>query len=227
MDGLLTSESLPAVDDEIGVQGNQPTADEATIAEPLVTDAKLEAAVDFGVQLEEATPEPTVESMLEDTVSEAPAEAQAEATPETPADAERPAEPEAQVESAVEVADAAAAPETPEATDTPAVTEALTADAAASPATTEAAPKPKRVKKDAGPKKLSALDAAAQVLQAAGKAMTAAEMVEEMSKQGLWSSPNGATPAATLYCAILREQKKGAESRFEKTDRGKFAAKAP
>jgi hypothetical protein len=84
--------------------------------------------------------------------------------------------------------------------------------------------KPKRPAKTA-PKKLSALDAAAQVLGAAGKPMTCAEMIEEMSRQGLWSSPNGATPAATLYSAILRELKKGAESRFEKTERGKFAAK--
>ena len=44
-------------------------------------------------------------------------------------------------------------------------------------------------------------------------------------KQGLWSSPNGATPAATLYSAILRELKKGDAARFQKTERGKFAAK--
>ena len=81
-----------------------------------------------------------------------------------------------------------------------------------------------RAKKEAGPKKLSALDAAAQVLKAAGQPMTCPEMIEAMSKQGLWSSPNGATPAATLYSAILRELKKGALSRFEKTDRGKFTA---
>jgi hypothetical protein len=43
----------------------------------------------------------------------------------------------------------------------------------------------------------------------------------------LWTSPNGLTPAATLYAAILRELKvKGADARFVKTERGKFAAKA-
>jgi hypothetical protein len=38
------------------------------------------------------------------------------------------------------------------------------------------------------------------VLQAAGKLMTTAEMIEEMSKQGLWTSPNVATPAALARC---------------------------
>jgi hypothetical protein len=34
------------------------------------------------------------------------------------------------------------------------------------------------------------------------------------------------TPAATLYSAILREiNTKGQEARFQKTERGKFAAK--
>jgi hypothetical protein len=45
-----------------------------------------------------------------------------------------------------------------------------------------------------------------------------------MSRKGYWSSPNGQTPSATLYSAILRElKKKGAESRFKKIERGKFA----
>ena len=45
-----------------------------------------------------------------------------------------------------------------------------------------------------------------------------------MAKKGYWTSPGGRTPGATLYSAILRELKtKGAESRFKKTDRGKFA----
>ena len=38
------------------------------------------------------------------------------------------------------------------------------------------------------------------------------------------ASPNGQTPAATLYSAILREiNTKGKESRFKKADRGLFA----
>jgi hypothetical protein len=80
---------------------------------------------------------------------------------------------------------------------------------------------------ETAPKKLSCLDAAAQVLAKAGQAMTTGEMIEAMAKKGLWSSPNGATPAATLYSAILREvNTKGDDARFVKTERGKFAARA-
>jgi len=40
-------------------------------------------------------------------------------------------------------------------------------------------------------------------------------------------SPNGKTPHATLYSAIIREiATKGKEARFVKKDRGMFAAKA-
>jgi vancomycin resistance protein YoaR len=74
------------------------------------------------------------------------------------------------------------------------------------------------------PKKVSALDAAARVLEDAGQAMNSQEMIEAMAKKGYWSSPKGLTPHATLYAAILREIKmKGKEARFAKTDRGKFA----
>ncbi|HEY3966871.1 MAG TPA: HTH domain-containing protein [Planctomycetaceae bacterium] len=53
--------------------------------------------------------------------------------------------------------------------------------------------------------------------------MTTKAMIEAMATKGLWSSPNGQTPAATLYSAILREiNSKGKESRFKKTDRGHF-----
>ncbi len=45
-----------------------------------------------------------------------------------------------------------------------------------------------------------------------------------MSAQGLWTSPGGKTPHATLYAAILREiTVKADESRVVKTERGKFA----
>ena len=44
-----------------------------------------------------------------------------------------------------------------------------------------------------------------------------------MADKNLWTSPGGKTPHATLYSAILREiQTKGSESRFKKTERGKF-----
>jgi len=74
------------------------------------------------------------------------------------------------------------------------------------------------------PKKLSALDAAARVLGESGQAMNCQEMIEAMAAKGYWSSPGGKTPSATLYSSILRELKtKGADARFRKTERGKFA----
>ena len=85
--------------------------------------------------------------------------------------------------------------------------------------------KPKRSKKpQADTKRLSALDAAAKVLGGAGEPMTTKELVEAMVKKNLWASPKGKTPAATLYSAMTREiNTKGKESRFKKTERGKFA----
>jgi hypothetical protein len=78
---------------------------------------------------------------------------------------------------------------------------------------------------DAG--KLSCIDAAVKVLADKAEPMTTKEMIEAMASKGLWSSPNGQTPAATLYSAILREIKtKGRESRFKKTEKGKFAVTA-
>ncbi len=81
--------------------------------------------------------------------------------------------------------------------------------------------------KQAPPKadgKLSALDAAAKVLTESGEPMAAKAMIDAMATKGYWTSPGGKTPQATLYAAILREiQKKGAEARFQKMDRGLFA----
>jgi HB1, ASXL, restriction endonuclease HTH domain len=75
-------------------------------------------------------------------------------------------------------------------------------------------------------KKVSALDAAARVLQEEKKAMNCQEMIEMMAAKDYWKSPGGKTPAATLYSAILRETKvKGAGARFKKTERGKFQFK--
>jgi hypothetical protein len=72
-------------------------------------------------------------------------------------------------------------------------------------------------------KKTSALDAALRVLEEAGQPMACPEMIEQMAAKGYWTSPKGATPAATLYSAILREiNAKGKEARFVKTERGKF-----
>ena len=73
-------------------------------------------------------------------------------------------------------------------------------------------------------KKLSALDAAAQVLAQTGQPMACKEMIEAMAQKGYWSSPGGKTPSSTLYSAITKEiSTKGKESRFKKTDRGRFA----
>jgi hypothetical protein len=87
--------------------------------------------------------------------------------------------------------------------------------------------KPKKNRKkpaEAKAKKLSALDAAAQVLTEAGQPMACKEMIEAMARKGYWSSPGGKTPSATLYSAITKEiSTKGKESRFQKTDRGRFA----
>ena len=80
--------------------------------------------------------------------------------------------------------------------------------------------------KDSKPKKLSALDAAAQVLAETGQPMNTREMIETLAAKKLWTSPGGKTPHATLYSAIQREiNEKGKDSRFTKTERGKFAAK--
>ena len=81
-------------------------------------------------------------------------------------------------------------------------------------------------KKDDGaskPKRISALDAAAAVLKSAGRPMRAQELIDAMAEKRLWKSPAGATPHATLYAAMVREERdKGAGSRFRKIDRGMF-----
>jgi hypothetical protein len=77
--------------------------------------------------------------------------------------------------------------------------------------------------KEKKPKKTSALDAAAHVLGEAKEPMNCQEMIKVMADKGYWTSPGGQTPAATLYSAIKREiDKKGKDSRFKKTERGKF-----
>lgn len=97
---------------------------------------------------------------------------------------------------------------------------------AAKPASAGTTAKAKAAKPaaDAKPKRTSALDAAAEVLRKSGQPMRSQEMIAAMAEQGLWSSPNGKTPHATLYAAILREiNDKGAAARFKKVERGQFA----
>jgi hypothetical protein len=74
--------------------------------------------------------------------------------------------------------------------------------------------------------KRSMLDAAAKVLSQATESLGTKEMIEAMAAKGLWSSPAGQTPHAILHAAIAREIKnKAGESRFKKTERGRFALK--
>jgi hypothetical protein len=109
----------------------------------------------------------------------------------------------------------------------PATAAERTAGQAATPAAQKAGKRTKAEKKPKGEKKLSALHAAAQVLAETGQPMTCQEMIDAMAAKGLWTSPGGKTPSATLYSAILRElTTKGAGSRFVKTERGKFSRKA-
>lgn len=72
-------------------------------------------------------------------------------------------------------------------------------------------------------KKLSQIEAAIRVLANADEPMNCKAMVEAMTAKGLWTSPGGATPEATLYASILREiNGKGKDARFKKVDRGQF-----
>jgi len=90
----------------------------------------------------------------------------------------------------------------------------------------QATTKVKKVKEHKA-KKLSAIDAAAQVLAASKEPKNCKELIEAMTAKGLWTSPGGKTPHATLYSAIIREIAiKGKEARFVKTERGQFAANA-
>ena len=72
---------------------------------------------------------------------------------------------------------------------------------------------------------LSCLNAAAKVLAEKGEPMTCKEMIEAMAAKGYWTTPGGKTPHATLYSSVAREiRDKGKDSRFKKSERGKFAS---
>jgi hypothetical protein len=74
-------------------------------------------------------------------------------------------------------------------------------------------------------RKPGALDSAARVLAETKQPMSAREMIDVMAAKGLWKSPDGATPSATLYSAIIREiATKGKDARFTKVQRGRFAS---
>ncbi len=89
----------------------------------------------------------------------------------------------------------------------------------AKPAKKAAEPKPPKVARE---KKVGGLDAAAKVLEDAGKPLGCKEIMAEVFSRKLWAT-NGKTPEATVYAAIIREiASKGSESRFKKTARGQF-----
>jgi hypothetical protein len=80
-----------------------------------------------------------------------------------------------------------------------------------------------RAKKPKASGKLSAINAAVKVLGEADQPMSCHEMIEAMAAKGYWTSPNGLTPAGTLYSSIVREMRiKGTDARFVKASRGKF-----
>ena len=100
-------------------------------------------------------------------------------------------------------------------------------DLATSLAVARSATQPYRERTDnpEWPGLLSALDAAAQVIAGSKEPMRATDMIAAMEAKGLWKSPGGKTPEATLYAAIIREiAAKGKDARFAKHDRGLFVA---
>jgi hypothetical protein len=86
--------------------------------------------------------------------------------------------------------------------------------------------KKKAIEESATPaKKTSQIEAAIQVLTESKEPMNCQAMVEAMTTRGLWTSPGGKTPHATLYASILREiNTKGNDARFRRVDRGQFSA---
>jgi hypothetical protein len=83
-----------------------------------------------------------------------------------------------------------------------------------------------------GRAKLSALDAAALVLadlpkSEAATGIGANDLIDRMQSNGLWQSPGGKTPSATLYAAMMREiSAKGDASRFARIAKGRFTLAA-
>jgi hypothetical protein len=88
--------------------------------------------------------------------------------------------------------------------------------------------KTKKIKADKPAKRVSAIDAAATVLAEHADPMRPKDMIAAMEAKGLWKSPGGKTPEASLYSAIIREiAAKGEAARFKKHDKGMFVAAAP
>ena len=73
-------------------------------------------------------------------------------------------------------------------------------------------------------KKLSLLNAAAQVLATCRTPMNCKEIIAKAVEMGLWTPTGAKTPEQTLYGGIFRELKVAAEPRFKKcvTRKGSF-----
>ncbi len=109
----------------------------------------------------------------------------------------------------------------------PAAKTAVAKDKGAKATGRSRAKKAKRSDRQRKPKRVSALDAAAQVLSMSEEPMGAQALIAAMAEQVLWKSPAGKTPHATLYAAMMREARdKGTASRFRKVDRGLFSINA-
>jgi hypothetical protein len=88
-------------------------------------------------------------------------------------------------------------------------------------------PRAKKEPKPKAPKRVSLVDAAAQILAESGATMKVTELYAAVETSGLWTPGAGKTPKATLAAAIIREiAQKGDGARFKKVDRGAFAAAA-
>ena len=70
------------------------------------------------------------------------------------------------------------------------------------------------------------MKAAIKVLEESSEPLNTQEMIAAMTDAGYWTSPGGKTPHATLYSAILRDLAKGEDSRFVKTERGRFMVRS-
>ena len=67
-------------------------------------------------------------------------------------------------------------------------------------------------------KKLSLLNAAAQVLAACRTPMNCKEIIAKAVEMGLWTPTGAKTPEQTLYSGIFREIKSTEEPRFKKSE---------
>ena len=72
---------------------------------------------------------------------------------------------------------------------------------------------------------VTVVENALKVLSESSEPMNAQELITAMEAKGYWTSPGDKTPHATLYSAILRDLAKGDDSKFVKTERGRFTVR--